>query len=198
MEDVENLEIISYPDPRLRVESAAPGEVDDFVVALAERMKQLTLEANGLGLAASQTGVNLRLFIGREADDVRDFEVYVNPVLRDGDGDAVLEEGCLSLPDIRGEIFRPKTITIEYTTLAGEKRVRTDDGLQARMWQHENDHLNGVLILDRFGPMDKLRNRRLIKALEKRHSSRRSRPSGGRRPLIATGRRAEQTRADEG
>lgn len=167
MVDLDDLSIICYPDPRLRRRSRPVETIDDQVIALAERMKELTLEANGLGLAAPQTGRNLRMFIGREGEEGREFEVYINPVLHEGEGQSTREEGCLSLPDIRGDVFRPQTITIEYTNLQGQRRTRTDNDMQARMWQHENDHLNGVLIIDRFGPLDKLRFRRALKALEK-------------------------------
>ena len=95
-------------------------------------------------------------------------EVHLNPVLSGPDGGLVgLDEGCLSLPGIRGEVRRPPVITLTSTDLDGCERTRTAAGLLARCWQHEIDHLEGVLIIDKMPRMDRLRNRSAIRDLER-------------------------------
>lgn len=183
MEDPQNLTIIHYPDPRLRERSRPVDRIDNAIHALADRMKELVVEANGIGLAAPQLGVPLRLFVSRHNPDLDGTTTYINPKLTDGHGQEVMEEGCLSIPEVRGDVSRSKSITISYTNLDGEKCSLIGEDLLARVWQHEFDHLNGVLILDRMGSVDKIRNRRLIKDLEetfRARAARSGRSAGGR------------------
>ena len=94
--------------------------------------------------------------------------VYINPVLSDPKGEPVVyEEGCLSLPDIRGDVLRQEIISMTATGLDGKRLTRTAAGLLARCWQHENDHLDGVLILDRMTQMSRLKNRSTIRRMER-------------------------------
>lgn len=155
------------------------------VRAVAARMVQLMFEAEGIGLAAPQVGLPWRMFVAHlpESNDPEDPRsassdpvtatraptVYINPVLRDALGSPELyEEGCLSLPDIRGDVFRPPTITIEATDVEGNRFTVRGTGLLARCWQHEVDHLDGVLIIDRMTPMARLRVRSKVRELERR------------------------------
>lgn len=143
-------------------------------------MIELMFEAEGIGLAAPQIGLNWRLFVAHvPANEERSTEsdpptataepvVYINPVLSDPKGELVAyEEGCLSLPDITGEVMRPEHITISATDLEGQRFTRTAGGLLARCWQHEFDHLEGVLIIDRMTQMSRLKNRTAVKRLER-------------------------------
>lgn len=166
-----------YPDPALRRRAEAVGEVTDEVRAVAQRMVELMDRAEGIGLAAPQVALPWRLFVTRVGNDEPDDsgerprpqpEVFIDPVLKSPQGaPEAMAEGCLSIPEVRGEVYRPPTITIEATDLRGERFTRTESGLVARCWQHEFDHLEGVLILDRFTQMSRLKNRSQLRTLER-------------------------------
>ncbi|MBC7772372.1 MAG: peptide deformylase [Pyrinomonadaceae bacterium] len=175
------LSIVQYPDPILRHKAKPVQEITAEVKAVAERMIQLMLEAEGVGLAAPQVGLAWRLFVAHvpEGEDRSVTavppsatlmpQVYINPVLsKPLGGIEPFEEGCLSLPEIRGEVYRPPTITITAMGLDGITFTRTATGLLARCWQHEIDHLDGTLIIDRMTQISRLKNRSLLRAMEKR------------------------------
>jgi peptide deformylase len=168
----EDLKIIVYPDPRLKKVGTDVAVFDEKLEALARRMFELMREAKGVGLAAPQVGESIRLFVmnatGKPEDDI----VYVNPVLTEGEGEEEAEEGCLSLPGINVDVFRSKKMRIDARDLKGQKISQTATGYLARIWQHEFDHLNGVLLTDRMGPVAKLANRRKLKELEAKYKSR--------------------------
>ncbi len=168
---IPDLHIVLYPHPILRKKANPVPEVNDEVREVANRMIELMHEAEGVGLAAPQIGLPWRLFVTNSRLEDDGDRVYVNPILTNPGGDwDIAEEGCLSLPDINGDVRRPSAITIEATTLDGESFTMTADGFLARIWQHEFDHLNGTLIFDRFTQLSKLSNRKLIKALEKKNA----------------------------
>ncbi len=178
--DPDTLEIVSYPDPVLRRRAAPIEKVTPEHRAVAARMIELMHEAEGIGLAAPQVGLSWRMFVAdvpesddRSLDDVpmtatREPVIYINPVLSDPSRDIdAYEEGCLSLPDIRGDVLRPVEITITALNLDGETFTQRAHGLLARCWQHEIDHLDGVLILDRMTQKFRIKNRRAIQDLER-------------------------------
>jgi peptide deformylase len=144
-------QIRQYPDPALRL-SAAPVEVfDDDLRRLSERMIQLMTDASGIGLAATQVGVLRRLFVCRLGEeDEEEIRAFVNPVVvAAGDVRETEDEGCLSLQGVLVPVERPERLTLEARGLSDEP-VRVElEGLDARVVQHELDHLDGVLILDR-------------------------------------------------
>lgn len=162
----DDLRIIHYPDPRLRKQSSPVETFDDALKQLADRMLVLMREAKGVGLAAPQVGHNIRLFVMNASGNPEDDRVYVNPVLSDGSGDDEAEEGCLSLPGIHIDVVRAKAMRIQAFDLAQNATDETADGYIARIWQHEVDHLNGVLLLDRMGPVAKMTHRRAIREME--------------------------------
>lgn len=165
--DVSSLHILHYPHPALRRRAEPVETVTDEVLAVARRMLELMHAAPGVGLAAPQIGLSWRLFVANPTGEPADDRVFVNPEIVDPSRDvAPMEEGCLSLPDVRGEVRRPIRATVRATGLDGEAFELTSDALPARVWQHETDHLDGVLILDKMAPMDRLANRRTLKALE--------------------------------
>jgi peptide deformylase len=90
----------------------------------------------------------------------------VNPVLSDPDGEEPAEEGCLSIPNLHVDVTRSKTIRINAQDLAGNPFEQIETGYLARIWQHETDHLNGILITDRIGPTARMTHRKLLKDLE--------------------------------
>jgi peptide deformylase len=182
--DPAKLHIREFPDPTLRTRSHEVDAASEEVRAVALRMIDLMHEAPGGGLAANQVGLDWRLFVVDVMADVEKEDafrslavdppsatngpqVYVNPKLGDFSRDLVpYTEGCLSLPGIEGEVRRPSQVTISAVNLDGEPFSLRADGLLARVWQHEFDHLEGVLILDRMIQADRKRNQRAIRDLE--------------------------------
>ncbi|MBL1215894.1 MAG: peptide deformylase [Planctomycetes bacterium] len=163
------LSIVYYPDPILRKQAAPIEAVTDEVRAVALRMIALMHEAEGVGLAAPQVGLPWRMFVAnsRQEEDEPD-RVYINPVLSSpSGGPEPREEGCLSIPDVVGDVRRPITITIDALDLDGQAFTMTSDALLARVWQHETDHLDGILIIDHFTQMTRLANRKALRELER-------------------------------
>lgn len=177
--DPETLQIVHYPHPVLRQRSDAIEQVDDHVRAVIDRMIALTELAGGIGLAANQVGLPWRLFIcdvpagdGRSVDDEPPTAspgpvVFVNPEVSEPAGPVEpFAEGCLSLPEITGDVRRPDEILVKALDRDGQPFTLRAAGLYGRCIQHEFDHIEGVLILDRMGMMDRRKNRNAIRALE--------------------------------
>lgn len=174
----EDLKIIHYPDPRLKKISQPVGEIDAALRALADRMFELMREHKGVGLAAPQVGMNIRMFVMNHTGEPGEDRVYINPVLSDADGDEEAEEGCLSLPNIHVNVFRAKRLRMQALDLEGKPVDQAGEGFMARVWQHEFDHLNGTLLTDRMGPVAKMTYRKVLKELtEKYEEQRKKRPS---------------------
>ena len=165
----EDLKIVLWPDPRLKKVSKPVEIFDASLKELAAKMFQLMRDAKGVGLAAPQVGQNIRLFVMNPTGEPQDDRVYVNPVLTDGDGDEEDEEGCLSLPDIRTDVIRFKQMKISAKDLDGNPIEETAEGFIPRVWQHEFDHLNGTLLIDRMGPVARMASRKILKELEDRY-----------------------------
>ena len=164
--DVSRLKIVQYPDPVLRTVARPIDPIDDTVRAVAARMFELMHEAEGAGLAAPQVGLSWRMFVTR-ADDEHPDRVFINPSTPDLDGDLeVRAEACLSVPALTVDIRRLAVAAVTSLDLDGRSMTVVATGLMARIWQHEIDHLNGVLIIDKMMPIDRIANRRLLKELE--------------------------------
>ena len=151
------------------MKAKAISKVTASIRDLVDDMFQLMREEEGAGLAAPQVGESLRLFITEARPDEEIPErVFINPVLSKLDGDLIpYDEGCLSLPEIRGLIRRPTYVAIDALDLQGNAFHLESDAFPARVWQHEFDHLEGLLIIDRMTPIDRLRNRKAVKLLER-------------------------------
>jgi peptide deformylase len=160
------LQLVIYPDPRLKAIARDVQQFDDWLVAVVERMKDLMVENKGVGLAAPQVGLSLRIFVASAAGKREETRAYINPVLTDEHGQEEGEEGCLSLPDIRINVLRFKTVRVEALDEHGKPFSVPLEDFSARVVQHENDHLDGILLLDRMSPMARLANRKKIKELE--------------------------------
>ncbi len=122
---------------------------------MVRTMFELMYEARGIGLAANQVDLPYRLFIANLESDPESPEeehVFINPVLSGHKGSAQAEEGCLSLPGVFADVTRPERVTIQAYDLSGQEINRELDGLFARVVQHEVDHLDGVLFIDRLTP----------------------------------------------
>jgi peptide deformylase len=143
-----------YPDPVLRMKANEVADFDDSVADLVERMTMLMDEARGVGLAAPQIGVLRRVLVFRTAED-EPVTALVNPrIVSTQEESDTVEEGCLSLgaASVVVDVERPVAVTLEAQTPEGEPVRFEAEGLQARVIQHEVDHLDGVLIIDRTTP----------------------------------------------
>ncbi|MBB5517464.1 peptide deformylase [Amphiplicatus metriothermophilus] len=160
-------EILVAPDPRLRQVSRPVEKVDDSLRALMDDMLETMYAAPGIGLAAIQVGVPLRVIvmdISGEAD-ARQPRCFVNPEILDpSEETAVYEEGCLSVPDYYDEVERPARCRIRYLDYDGEEKIEDAEGLLATCIQHEMDHLNGVLFIDH---LSRLKRDRILRRLKK-------------------------------
>ena len=150
-----SLQIIQYPHPTLRHRSRPLKKVDAELRKIIAEMFELMYAQEGVGLAANQVDLPYRFFIANQEGDpaAKDAEfVFINPVLRKGHGQAEDEEGCLSIPDVRAPVVRKEKIEIEAYDLEGNLITAEAEGLMARILQHETDHLDGTLFIDRLSP----------------------------------------------
>ncbi len=161
-----DLQIILWPDPRLRKVSSPVDKYGSRLGELALRMLDLMHLAKGVGLAAPQVGINLRLFVTNPTGQPQDDKVYVNPILSDAEDEEDGEEGCLSLPGLNVTVVRSKRLRIQAQDVDGNAFEQVDTGYVARIWQHEFDHLNGTLLLDRMGPVARMTNRKKLKEMQ--------------------------------
>jgi peptide deformylase len=176
------LKIVRYPAPVLRAKCRAITEVTPEIRELAENMIDTMRDANGVGLAAPQVAVDQQLAVidvshnpqcltflrinGVRADMVANMPVvFMNPVLELGKDKDVDEEGCLSFPRLRGDIRRSEQVKVTFTNLSGETQTWEMDGLLARAFQHEIDHLNGILFIDRLSAVAKVGLKRKLTRL---------------------------------
>lgn len=153
------MQIITYPHPTLRYPSHPLRRIDGEIRRIVEEMFDLMYAAKGVGLAANQVDLPLRLFIVNEKGDPKatDAErVFVNPVLSRRKGRHEDEEGCLSLPGLYGQVVRPESVAIHAYDLAGREIREELRGMMARVVQHETDHLDGVLFIDRLSETGRL------------------------------------------
>lgn len=155
-----------FGDPVLKQRAAEVTNVDGALVRLVEDMVETMYEAPGVGLAAPQVGVQKRLFV-YDLHDGKGARTIVNPVISDSRGEWEFEEGCLSVPGLFFQIVRPKEIHLTGYDLDGNEISIEADEYEARVFQHEVDHLNGTLLLEhldadqRKAAMKSLRNRDL-------------------------------------
>ncbi|HEV8602662.1 MAG TPA: peptide deformylase [Gaiellaceae bacterium] len=145
-------QIRQYPDPVLRMRAHEVDDFDDDLVQLVGRMKRLMLEARGVGLAANQVGV-LRRVLVLQVDEEEEPHALVNPqVVERSDERELEDEGCLSLQGVVVPVERPERVRLEARDAAGAPVELELEGLAARVAQHELDHLDGILIVDRTTP----------------------------------------------
>ena len=143
--------ILRYPDKRLRDKALPVAVVDDEIRKLCDDMAETMYAAPGVGLAAPQIGVSKRIFVIdiASADEKSDLRVFINPEFVAREGETVWEEGCLSFPGIHEEVQRAAKVTVRAIGLDGNAFELTAEGLLAIAVQHEYDHLEGTLMVDR-------------------------------------------------
>ena len=151
------MHIINYPHLTLRHKSRPVRKVDRQLRGIVAEMFELMYAAKGIGLAANQVDLPLQLFIINPSGEKGSGEemVFVNPVLSAPRGRCEREEGCLSLPGVYANIFRPESVHVVAYDLSGNVFDRRVDDMLSRVIQHENDHLEGVLFIDRMNDVDR-------------------------------------------
>lgn len=163
------MEVLVYPDPVLRRGGKAISSFDADLRKTADQMMAAMYEEVGCGLAAPQVGIELKLLVlnpSGDRDDKAGEKVLCNPKITKKKGREFGEEGCLSFPGMHAEVERWIEITVEYQDLDGQPQKLTADGFLARVIQHEMDHLDGVLYVDRLTASEKLRVKAQLLDLE--------------------------------
>ena len=162
-----------YGDKILRKKAQAVTNVDFLTVELIKSMFETMRNANGVGLAATQIGIDQSIFVV-DLSQVEDYEkskpmVLINPKILDfSDKKVSIEEGCLSIPDVRYEVKRPETIYINYFDTDLKEQTIEADKFLARVFQHEQDHLNGILFTDHLDEDEKKKVKKSLEKIKKR------------------------------
>src|SRR5947208_2217282 len=162
--------IVHYPHPALRHKSLPVMAIDKELHLQIGEMKELMYLAKGLGLAAPQVALPFQLLVMNVTGDPKKpecEEVFLNPQIVEKKGVMDDEEGCLSFPGLYQDVRRAQSIKIRAYNLKGELVEKIISDLEARAWQHEIDHLNGVLFIDMMGPLAKIAARSSVKNFEK-------------------------------
>jgi len=165
-EDIGDLSLVVYPDEILTKQCDAVRNIDDRLQQIVTQMSLIMFQARGVGLAAPQVGIMSNFFLASPSSSPEDLQVYVNPHIVSGEGSVSGEEGCLSFPDVYANIKRAGVVTVEATGLDGGEFTRTLSDFEARIVQHEYDHLEGITIADRMGSVGRLSNRKTLRKLE--------------------------------
>jgi peptide deformylase len=153
--------VLQYPDKRLTRKAQPIEKITDEVRQLAQDMCDVMYDEPGIGLAATQVGEEVRLVVvdteWKEEDGVKNPLVLVNPELSDHEGEVLWKEGCLSVPDFEAEVKRAERVTMRALDLDGKEVEIRAEGLQAVCFQHEVDHLDGILFIDRISRLKRSR-----------------------------------------
>lgn len=159
------LDVITYPDQVLREKAASIENIDEAIRKLASDMAQTMYAAPGIGLAAPQVGQSVQLItLDIQQGEKGHLHTLINPEIVDSEGEIVYEEGCLSVPDIREEVTRANKVTVKALNLEGKPFSIEGEGLMAVVLQHEIDHLDGFLFIDK---LSKLKQALIKKRLKK-------------------------------
>ena len=162
------LEVLHFPDPRLRKKALPVDIVDDQIQALAKDMLATMYSEGGIGLAATQVNVQKRVVVMDLSEQHNDPMYLINPEIFTSEGTEQSQEGCLSVPGYFDYVERAEKVSFRYLDLEGNSQQVDADGLLAICIQHEIDHLNGKLFIDYLSP---LKQQRLRKKLEKQEKS---------------------------
>jgi peptide deformylase len=156
------LSVLKYGDPKLRRRAEPVGEITPEVRRIVDDLVDTMYDEAGIGLAAPQVGISMRLIVIGD-DKGRAARPLVNPTIVDRGGEITGEEGCLSIPGVFADVTRAEWVQLDATDLEGKPISIRARGLQARVLQHEIDHLDGVLFIDRLDPVTRDRIKRRIK-----------------------------------
>lgn len=167
------MKIVYWPDPVLLTPAALLEEVDDEVRARIAKMKELMVLEDGVGLAAPQVGWGVKLLLASDDGELENTRVYVNPRIVEQDGGKVWgSEGCLSFPGIYGEVQRDFRVKVEALDEFGEPFEEVAEDFYARVLQHEIDHLEGKIFVNKMRPADRLSNKQKLEDLMRRFEER--------------------------
>jgi len=173
MIDVSKCRITHYPAEVLTKPAKPIEKIDDNIHQLVKKMTDIMLKNKGIGLAAPQVGVPLRLFIISLDGSRENIKVYINPTVTPSGELNESEEGCLSVPGIYTKIRRYKKCTVTATDLDGNEFTEEADGLYARCLQHESDHIEGMTIADRMPSAARITHRKQLKKLRQEQEQKR-------------------------
>ncbi len=180
MADELEFDLTLYPAPVLRRPALPVEAFDDELAQIVAAMFRRMVASQGVGLAAPQVGLKKRILVLNDSGQPADDLVLVNPTLVERSGPPVtFEEGCLSFPGIYAEVERPENCTVRAFDVQGQPIEATYGGFVSRIIQHEYDHLEGVLLVDRMSRADKLRHKTALEELVDRYK--RSQPTGAQR-----------------
>ena len=174
--DAMKLSLVYYPDPMLRKASAPIKEVTQELREAVPQMFELMYGHRGIGLAGPQAGVPQRIVVANIFGDPKKKEeekVFINPEILDRGGVMTEEEGCLSLPGLSAKIRRNAWVKVRYRDLDGQAWEIEADGLWAKLFQHEVDHIDGLLMVDKMSAADLKQWRPLLQELEEDHAAKR-------------------------
>lgn len=163
------MNIVQYPHPSLRFQARPVTRVDDALRGAAARMLELMYEAKGVGLAATQVALPWRMFVYNPTADPEQRElerVVLNPVIQEKRGSQDESEGCLSFPGLYHKVRRAKTVRVRYFTLAGTQEEIEATDFVSRIFQHETDHLSGILFIDKLGTIGRMSARSTLARME--------------------------------
>ncbi len=160
------MKIVTYPDPVLMRKAAPIEEIDNNICEIAQKMLDTMYDACGIGLAAPQVGLSKRLVVLDATGQKTGERVFINPQIIEERGETVEEEGCLSFPDVMGNVKRSQYVTVTAYNLEGKKLEIEAEGLLSRVWQHEIDHINGRLFIEMMTPASRIANQQKIKEFE--------------------------------
>jgi len=169
MIDIEKCQITHYPAEVLAKPAKPVEKIDEDIHRLVEKMTDIMLKKKGIGLAAPQVGVPLRLFIISLDGSRENIKVYINPTVTPSGEIEQAEEGCLSVPGVYTKIRRYKKCRVTATDLDGDEFTEEADGLYARCLQHESDHIEGMTIADRMTSAARIAYRKQLKKLRQEH-----------------------------
>lgn len=168
--DFTKCSITHFPAPVLAQPAKPIDNIDESICTLADKMIDIMLQNKGIGLAGPQAGVNLRIFVVSLDGTKENAKVYINPKIETSGPFVDFEEGCLSLPGVSAKIKRFKQCTVTATDLDGNTFTEEAEGLLARAFQHEFDHLDGMLIKDRMTRVQTIGARKLLKKLREEYN----------------------------
>jgi peptide deformylase len=166
MTDFDKFRITHYPAKVLTGRAEPVGQIDNNIRRLVDMMVDVMIEKKGVGLAAPQVGLPLRIFVISLDGGRENVRVYINPTVTPAGELGAIEEGCLSVPGIYTKIRRYKKCEVTATDLDGNEFTEQADGLYARALQHEYDHIEGVTIVNRMGQAARIAHRRQLKKLQ--------------------------------
>ncbi|MCF7806599.1 MAG: peptide deformylase [Simkaniaceae bacterium] len=173
------LPLCYFGHPVLRKKCAELKEITDEIRTLVDNLKETISPPYDVGISAPQVGKPIRLFITNVIGEDENWhplfgepQVFINPVLSDpSDTRICVPEGCLSIPGVYGDVWRPESITIEAMDIEGNLFKERATGYRARVIMHENDHINGVLFIDRLDPKDRRRIEHSLQAIKRKYRS---------------------------